>query len=211
MKKKPAAKKKSAAKKTAKRSTTKKKSIANKPAAKRPASRPAAKRAAAKKKAPKKVEAVPARYGTATPHIIVSPCRDALDFYARAFGAKVLPTMDGPGGVVMHAEMKIGDSMIMLSDEMPMPSGTTTRRTPKNVGATTGGIMLYVKNVDSAFDRAVSAGARSVMPPEDQFWGDRYGQVEDPFGHVWALATHVRDVSMKEMTAAMAAMGPPAA
>lgn len=157
-----------------------------------------------------RVEAVPARYGTATPHLIVSPCAQAMEFYRDAFGAKLLPPMLGPGGVVMHAEMKIGDSIVMLADELPpQPGMDLPRKSPRTVGATTGGVMLYVKNVDALFERAVAAGARGVMPPADMFWGDRYGQVEDPFGHVWAIATHKRDVSMAQMKKAMATMPAP--
>jgi PhnB protein len=163
--------------------------------------------AAAGKKAAGKRKAVPVppQYGTATPHLIVSPCSDALDFYAKAFGAKVLMTMPGPEGRIMHAEMKIGDSIVMCSDEMEMP-GSPNRKTPKNAGATTGGVMLYLKDVDSFFEKAVAAGAKAVMPPADQFWGDRYGQIEDPYGHVWALATHVRDMTPKEMQREMQKM-----
>jgi PhnB protein len=161
-------------------------------------------------KKPGKVEAVPARYGTATPHLVVSPCNEALAFYEKAFGAKVLGKMGGPDGMVMHAEMKIGDSIIMLADEMPpMPGHASTRKTPKSVGASTGGVMLYVKDVDAFVARAVDAGATVSMPIADMFWGDRYGQVDDPFGHCWAVATHIRDVSMKEMQKAMAATPPP--
>jgi uncharacterized glyoxalase superfamily protein PhnB len=167
-----------------------------------------AKRGAVRKK---KADPVPARYGTATPHLIVSPCGEALEFYAKAFGAKVLMTMPGPDGRIMHAEMKIGDSIVMCSDEMEMPGAPNTRKTPKNAGATTGGVMLYLKDVDGFFEKAVGAGATSVMPPADQFWGDRYGQIEDPFGHVWALATHLRDMTPREMKKAMAQMGAPEA
>jgi PhnB protein len=168
----------------------------------------AAKRGAVRKK---KADPVPPRYGTATPHLIVSPCGEALDFYAKAFGAKVLMKMPGPGGLIMHAEMKIGDSIVMCSDEMEMPGAPNTRKTPKTVGATTGGVMLYLKDVDAFFEKAVGAGAKSVMPPADQFWGDRYGQIEDPYGHVWALATHLRDMTPKEIQKAMAQMGAPEA
>ena len=167
----------------------------------------------ARRSAPKKKAVpVPPQYGTATPHLIVSPCSDALEFYTKAFGAKVLMKMDAPGGLIAHAEIKIGDSIVMLADEMEMPgensgAGNTNRKSPKNAGATTGGVMLYVKNVDDWFERAVSAGASAVMPPADQFWGDRYGQLEDPFGHVWALATHVRDLTPKQMREAAAQMG----
>ncbi|HKO90474.1 MAG TPA: VOC family protein, partial [Polyangiaceae bacterium] len=125
--------------------------------------------------------------------------------------AKVKARMPGPNGLVMHAEMSIGGAMIMLADEMPPRNGNSRRLSPKHAGGTTGGVMLYVKDVDASFERAVSAGAQPVMPLEDTFWGDRFGQIEDPFGHVWSLATHTRDVSAKEMRAAMAQMSPPEA
>ena len=168
------------------------------------------KKASGKKKAHKrKVEAVPELYGTVTPHLIVSPCAEAIELYKRAFGAKTLMVMDA-GGVVMHAEIKIGDSVVMLSDEMPaMPGRASNRKTPKTVGATTGGVMLYVKNVDKWFQRAIEAGCTPSMPVTDMFWGDRYGQLEDPFGHIWAIATHTKDLTPKEMKAAMAYAGPP--
>lgn len=161
----------------------------------------AAPRAAGRKN---KVAPVPPQYGTATPHLIVSPCSDALAFYAKAFGAKLLMQLPGPGGLLMHAEMKIGDSIVMFSDEMEMPG--SPRKTPRNLGATTGGVMLYVKDVDAFFERAVAAGATAAMAPADQFWGDRYAQIEDPYGHVWSLATHLRDVTAKELKRALAQM-----
>jgi PhnB protein len=187
---------------------------------KAPRAQAAAKKSGKKKKASatrvaarsKKVEAVPSQYGTASPHLIVSPCGDALEFYEKAFGAKVKFKMPGPGGMIMHAEIKIGDSIVMFSDEMPpMPGQPANRKSPRNAGATTGGVMLYVKDVDALVERAVGAGATTTMPPQDMFWGDRYAQLEDPFGHVWAVATHQRDVSMKEMRQGMAQMGTPEA
>src|SRR5688572_25590063 len=137
--------------------------------------------AARSKARAKKVQAIPAQYGSVTPHLVVSPCNEALDFYAKAFGGKVTSRMPGPDGAIMHAEMKIGDSIVMFADEMPpMPNGIV-HKTPKNAGATTATIMLYVKNADAAFDRAITAGATPSMPLQDMFWGDRYGQVEDPY------------------------------
>lgn len=189
-----------------------KKVAARKPAAKA-AAKSNGKKAAPKRAAKKKVQPVPAQYGSATPHLIVSPCSEALDFYVKAFGAKILGRMQGPDGKMMHAEMKIGDSIVMLADEMPPMPGQAgqSRKTPKNAGATTGGVMLYVKDVDAVFERAVAAGGTAAMPPQDMFWGDRYGQIEDPYGHVWAVATHQRDVTMKEMKQAMAQMSAPEA
>jgi uncharacterized glyoxalase superfamily protein PhnB len=179
-----------------------------------------ARRSAAASRAPakparqpkKKVLPVPTGYGTATPTLVVSPCADALDFYAKAFGAKVRAKMEGPDGMVMHAEIKIGDSVVMCADEMPPMSGQPDKRkTPKNAGATTGGVMLYVKDVDTLFNRAVAAGGTVNMPLQDMFWGDRYGQIEDPFGHIWSVATHIKDVSAREMKKAMAQMEAPSA
>lgn len=177
-------------------------------AARRAPARAAPSRGASARRAPatpKKGAPVPPQYGTATPHLVVSPCSEALEFYQKAFGAKVLLTMPGPEGRILHAEMKIGDSIVMCSDEMPVPGGPS-RKTPKNAGATTGGVMLYVKDVDAFFEKAVAAGAASVMPPTDQFWGDRYGQLEDPFGHVWAVATHLYDLTPKQMQKEMQKM-----
>jgi PhnB protein len=129
----------------------------------------------------------------------------AIDFYKRAFGAEELLRLDGPDGKVAHAEIKIGDSIIMLSEEMP---GHT--RSPQSLGGTAVDIMLYVKDVDQVFNRAVDAGAKVTMPLSEMFWGDRYGQVTDPFGHSWSLATHKEDVPPEELRkrtkAAMAKM-----
>jgi PhnB protein len=153
----------------------------------------------------KKVQAIPEAYGAVTPQLVVSPCSEALEFYERAFGAQVLMRMPGPDGLLMHAEMKLGGAIIMLADEMSMP-GEVVRKSPKNAGAITGGVMLYVEDVDSVFERALGEGAKSVREPTDEFWGDRFAQLEDPFGHVWSMATHVRDVSPQEMQAAMSQM-----
>ena len=118
--------------------------------------------------------------------------------------------MDGPGGVIMHGELKIGDSILMLADEQPPMGPGPARKTPEEPGGTSSGVMLYVKDVDAVYARAVAAGATGVMPPIDMFWGDRYCQVEDPFGHVWAIATHVKDMTARQMKqAAMTAMPPP--
>jgi len=190
-----------------------KRKAASQARAARPA-RKAAKKAkkAARKAAPKKAQAVPALYGSITPHLVVSPAAAAIEFYTRAFGAKPGLVMDGPGGVIMHAELRIGDSVVMLADEQPpMGPGPQTRKTPKNLGGTSFGVMHYVKDVDAAFAKAVAAGATGVMPPADMFWGDRFGQVEDPFGHVWSLATHKQDLTAKQMKQAAMQAGPPPA
>jgi PhnB protein len=144
---------------------------------------------------PNSVQPIPTGFHSVTPYLVVNDAARAIDFYQRAFGAKQTVRMDGPDGKIGHAELKIGDSVIMVSDEMPH-SGT---RSPRSVGSTTVGIFLYVPNVDSAFNNAVSAGARVETPVADMFWGDRYGKLTDPFGHSWSLATHKEDVSPAEM------------
>jgi PhnB protein len=142
-----------------------------------------------------KVSAIPAGYHTATPYLVVDDANRAIEFYKKAFGAKELMRMDGPGGKIGHAELKIGDSVIMLSDEMPGGSG----KSPKSLGGSSASVFLYVENVDSVFNQAVAAGAKAEMQPQDQFWGDRFGKLADPSGHLWALATHIEDVQPEEM------------
>ena len=141
------------------------------------------------------VKPIPEGYHTATPYLTVRDAARAIDFYKRAFGAQEIVRMDGPQGKIGHAELKIGDSMIMLSDEMPM-GGT---RSPQTLGGTTAAIFLYVKDVDAAFKQATSAGAKVEAPLADMFWGDRFGKLTDPFGHSWAMATHKEDVAPEEM------------
>jgi PhnB protein len=153
---------------------------------------------------------VPDGYRTVTPYLTVKGAAEAIDFYKRAFGAQEVERMTGPDGKsVMHAEIRIGDSIVMLADEMPQ-MGT---RSPQTLGGATGSIFLYVPDVDSAFKRALDAGARATMPPADMFWGDRFGKLTDPFGHEWGLATHREDLTPEEVrqrgAAAMASMGRP--
>jgi PhnB protein len=142
---------------------------------------------------------IPEGYHTATPYLTLNDASRAIDFYKRAFGAQVVARMDGPDGKVAHAEIRIGDSMIMLGDEMPGMGN----RSPQSLGGTTGGIMLYVENADAVFNQAVSAGAQVEMPVTDMFWGDRYGRLKDPFGHSWSVGTHVEDVAPAEMSKRM--------
>jgi PhnB protein len=144
---------------------------------------------------PKSVRPIPEGYHSVTPYITVNGAARAIDFYQRAFGAKEIMRMNGPDGKVGHAELKIGDSIIMLADEMP-GSGT---RSPQSLHGTTAGIFLYVNGVDKVFDQAVAAGAKVETPLENMFWGDRYGKLMDPFGHSWSLATHIEDVAPQEM------------
>jgi PhnB protein len=138
---------------------------------------------------------VPEGYHTITPYLAVENATEAIDFYQRAFGAQERVRMDGPQGSIMHAELQIGDSMIMLSD--PFPQAST--KTPKELGGTTISIFAYVEDIDSVYKQAIDAGASSLMEPDDMFWGDRFGSVQDPFGHSWTIATHVEDVSPEEM------------
>ena len=144
---------------------------------------------------PEQVKAVPAGFHTLTPHLTVRDADKALEFYKNALGAEVLNVALMPDGKVMHAALRIGDSMLMLNEEFPQYGGLS----PLSVGGTGVTIHIYTEDVDAAFDRAVDAGAKVTMPLMDQFWGDRYGTITDPFGHKWSLATHVKDMSPEEM------------
>jgi PhnB protein len=152
------------------------------------------------------VQPVPKGYHTVTPYLAVDDAAAAIDFYQRAFGAKERGRMAGPDGTIAHAELAIGDSIVMLAD--PFPQFAT--RPPTELGGTSVGVFMYVENVDEVVQQAVDAGATLRRAPADQFWGDRFGSVEDPFGHSWQIATHVEDVPPEEMAerakTAMAAM-----
>ena len=147
------------------------------------------------------VKPIPEGYHSVSPYITVQDSAKAIDFYKRAFGATEHARMQGPDGRIAHAEIKVGDSMIMLADETPM----NDCKSPQSVGGTTVNLFLYVTDVDSVYNRAVSAGAKAVAQPQDMFWGDRFGKLLDPFGHSWALATHKEDVSPEEMQKRMKA------
>lgn len=143
------------------------------------------------------VRPIPEGYHSITPALTVDNAAAAIDFYARAFGAQELYRMSSPDGRgIWHAELQIGDSRLMLGDEFPDMADACS---PKNVGNTTGSLHLYVEDADALFQRAVEAGATPTMPMSNTFWGDRYGKVMDPFGHIWGLSTHVEDVSEEEM------------
>lgn len=147
-----------------------------------------------------KVQAVPQGFHTLTPHLVVRGAEKAIEFYKKAFGAELLGDVAKmPDGKVMHAMLRIGDSFLMLNDEMPEHGALS----PLSGGNSSITIHIYTDNVDTAFDRATSAGAKVKMPLMDQFWGDRYGVVTDPFGHQWSLATHVKDLSPEEMKRGM--------
>ena len=169
-----------------------------------------ARKKAARKPARRKVEAVPKAYGSVTAALAVRGAADAIVFYQKAFGARELSRMPGPDGKLMHAEVKIGDTIVMLGDEAPEMGSPS----PQALNGSPVSLMLYVKDVDAVFARAVAAGAKPVMPPADMFWGDRYGALTDPFGHRWSIATHTADLTPRQMKKGMdawlASMGPPA-
>ena len=155
----------------------------------------------------KAAKAVPAGFHTITPQLVLDNAAQAIEFYKKAFGAKEIMRLPVPGGALGHAEIRIGDSVVMLSDEFP----TSATKPPAALGGTTGYVLLYVRDADRTFQQAVAAGARVTMPLADMFWGDRFGTLVDPFGHGWGVATHEEDVPPKEMAkraqAAMAQMG----
>lgn len=144
------------------------------------------------------VKAVPDGMHTITPHLVCRDAAAAIAFYQKAFGAVELTRLPGPQGKLLHALLRIGDSPLMLVDEFP-DWGALGPQSLKGSPVT---IHLYVEDVDAAVERAVAAGARLTMPVADMFWGDRYGTVEDPFGHRWSIATHIRDLSPEEIQAA---------
>jgi PhnB protein len=141
------------------------------------------------------VNPIPEGYPQVTPHLCVEGAAAAIDFYGEVFGASERMRMPEADGKIGHAELQFGDSVIMLSDEFPEMG----IRGPKAIGGTPVTMSVYVEDVDGVFDRAVKAGAKTLRPVEDQFYGDRSGQFEDPFGHRWSIATHVEDVSPEEM------------
>lgn len=146
-----------------------------------------------------KTKPVPDGMHTVTPHLTCAGAADAIDFYKRAFNAQEMTRLKGPDGKLMHGMIRIGDSAIMLVDESPDYGSFG----PKSLKGSPVTIHLYVEDVDAFARRAVDAGAKITMPLADMFWGDRYGRLEDPFGHQWSVATHVRDVTPEEMQEAM--------
>ena len=152
------------------------------------------------------VKPIPEGYRSVTPYLVFEDAATAINFYKTAFGAEERMRMEAPGGKIGHAEIEIGDSLVMLSDAFPQSAA----RPPSELGGTTAGVFLYVEDVDDVTQRAVDAGATVTMEVADQFWGDRFGTVTDPFGHSWSIATHVEDVPPEEIAKrakeAMAAM-----
>jgi PhnB protein len=150
------------------------------------------------------VQAIPTGYAGVTPYLIIRGAARALDFYKKAFGATELLRFGGPDGKIGHAEIKIGEGVVMLADESPERG----HKSPQTLGGNAVSLLFYVPDVDAFFAKAVAAGATVRQPLADQFYGDRSGTIVDPFGHVWTIATHTEDVSEDEMQRRMAAMTP---
>jgi PhnB protein len=152
------------------------------------------------------VKPIPEGYHSLNAYLAVNDAAAAIEYYTEVFGAKERLRMDGPDGKIGHAELQIGDSVLMLADQNPQSNYTP----PKQLGGTSAGLLLYVEDVDAVVTKATETGATLTMPVEDMFWGDRFGQVTDPFGHAWQIATHKEDLTEEEIAerskAAMAAM-----
>ena len=142
------------------------------------------------------VKPIPKDFHTVTPGLVVKGAEKAIDFYKKALGAQELVRMPSPDGKLMHVELKIGDSIIFLSEEVP---GMGNTKSPQTLGGCTVTLNVYVPNVDETFKQAINSGAKEAMPVADQFWGDRYGSLVDPFGFVWGIGTHKEDLSPAEM------------
>lgn len=146
------------------------------------------------------VRPIPEGFHSVTPHLVCEGAAKAIDFYRQAFGAVEIDRMPGPGGKIMHASVRIGDSLVMLCDDFPEYGS----RGPLALQGTAVVIHLYVPDADAVWERAVAAGGKPLMPLDDAFWGDRYGQLVDPFGHRWAIATHLRDMTPQQIQDEMA-------
>ena len=143
----------------------------------------------------KKVNPIPADYPGITPYLSVKGAADAIEFYKKAFGAIEIMRLPGPDGTIGHAEIKIGNALVMLADESPDYGNLS----PKTLGGSPVRLHMYVEDVDAFFEKAIAAGAKVLIPIANQFYGDRSGRLEDPFGHVWLVSTHVEDVAPEEM------------
>ncbi|MCZ6766052.1 MAG: VOC family protein [bacterium] len=141
------------------------------------------------------VKPIPDGYKAVTPHLTINNAADAIEFYKNAFGAKELSRMEGPGGKIMHAAIQVGDCVVMLNDEFPDMGACS----PLALGGSPITLHLYVENVDEFYDQAIGAGAKALFPVNDTFWGDRYGKLEDPYGHKWSIATHIEDLTDEEI------------
>jgi PhnB protein len=141
------------------------------------------------------VKPIPEGFHTVTPSLVVRDAAKAIDFYKKVFNAQERMRLPGPEGKILHAEIKIGDSIIFITDEFP---GANTK-SPQTLGGCTGTVNIYVEDVDKIYQQAIAAGGKQTMEVADQFWGDRYGSFMDPFGHVWGVATHKEDLSAEQM------------
>ncbi len=146
-----------------------------------------AKKQARRKKAAG-VAPIPPGFHSVTPYLVIDGAAQAIEWYKRAFGAKEINRSPVPGGKILNAQIKIGDSFVMMSDDFQM----STAKAPSAVGTTTVTLHVFTKNVDKLFQQALAAGAKEIMPLDNQFWGDRYGQLQDPFGHLWSLSQHIK-------------------
>jgi PhnB protein len=146
------------------------------------------------------VKAIPEGYHTVTPFLSLKGAEKAIQFYKKAFGAKEIEKHHGPDGKIMHAAIKIGDSIILLADEFP--DSKCGMCSPESLNATTVVLHIYVEDVDALFDQSIKAGSKVIMPVMDTFWGDRYGQLQDPFGHRWSIATHKKDLTTEQVNQA---------
>lgn len=144
-----------------------------------------------------RVNPIPEGFHTVTPGLVHKQAKKAIEFYRKAFGAEVKTSMDTPDGRVMHAEIRIGDSILFVFDEFP--EWAPDQKAPQTAGGVTGTLFLFVQDVDAAYKRALDAGAKSVTPPADMFWGDRFGKVVDPFGHHWGIATRKENLDRAEI------------
>ena len=153
---------------------------------------------------PNKVQPIPQGYHSVTAYLIIDGAAKAIDFYKKAFGATEIMRMPAPGGRIGHAEIKIGDSPVMMADEHPEMG----YRSPNSTGSTPVSLLIYTEDADKMFKAAISNGAKSLKPMANQFYGDRMGTLQDPFGHVWSIGTHIEDVSPEEMKRRMAEMQP---
>ena len=152
------------------------------------------------------VSPIPPGFHSVTAHMIIKNAGEAMDFYAKAFGAEEISRFEMPGlGLLAHGLLKLGDSFIMVADEFPPDFGCPDALSPTTVSGTTVSLHIYTDDVDAMYQRALAAGCETVFEPMDAFWGDRYGQVRDPYGHHWALATHIKDMTGAEIAEAAAA------
>ena len=156
-----------------------------------------------------KIPHIPDGYNTITPYLVINGAAQAIEYYKKVFGATVAVRMDAPNGAVGHAELKIGDSIIMLADENPQNT-TPGHSGARTIGGSPISLYVYLPDVDKVVEHAVAEGAKVLKPVQDQFYGDRSGFIQDPFGHFWGIATHIEDVSPEEMTRRMKAMKPAA-